>query len=474
MTATEGLLASQNGPVGSVYASTTANAATGSPHKYEISDVAISFGQEYYTMMSYDPESLHCFYKKHSTALHCSDAEKDAIVCIGLEQIHQSISSMGYKGARVIVSNIDCQQTLNGGILIFVLGEFHWPNGIVRKFAQTLVLAEQPGGYFILNDILRVLEDDCRPVSDPQAASTGPASVEPAAPPKAALETKPVTGQKPVDEAISFKEASVEPIGTKAEAASPETAKSVAEKPSSSSSSASSGKGKNNVEGNQKNAKKTVKTAAASSSAALQAPKQDSFESKEEKLPSSWAKLAAVQQNRWGTGVVAESKGPVASIPVEGDGKKNGPSAVKLSFKTAANPRIAGNHESQSAGGEGGAAGPRDRRSLGDFDVSKSIYVHGIVAPADSGSIRKLFEQFGAIKSYDFVRSRGIAFIEFETSSAQGAALKANLVWNDAPIIVETRRGPRRDSAQEKGREFGNRRTYPRGEHDPNVSNGRA
>lgn len=456
MTATEGLLASQNGPAGSVYTSSAANAAVGSPHKYEISDVAISFGQEYYTMMSYDPESLHCFYKKHSTALHCSDTEKDAIVCVGLEQIHQSITSMGYKGARVIVANIDCQQTLNGGILIFVLGEFHWPHGIVRKFAQTLVLAEQPGGYFILNDILRVLEEGSRAVTEKQVtpAEASPAMNESTTPPTTISVSGNVSHASITEESVLTKDSPTTPTNTRGDDTSTEIAKPVPEK--------SLSKNKNTEGNNQKTVKKTVKTAASASSS-LQTLKQDLSETKDVNTPSSWAKLAAVQQNRWGSGVVAESKGPVASIPIEGDSKRsNNSSAGSKNFKTGGTPHTNTNQEAPATGDK--TAGFRDRRNLNDFDVSKSIYAHGIVVPADATSIRKIFEQFGAIKTFDFVRTRGIAFIEFETSSAQVAALKASLVWNDAPIIVETRRGPRRDRdpAQEKGPDSGSRRVYSR------------
>ena len=41
-----------------------------------------------------------------------------------------------------------------------VLGEISNKNQAWRKFAQTFFLAEQPNGYFVLNDIFRYLKED--------------------------------------------------------------------------------------------------------------------------------------------------------------------------------------------------------------------------------------------------------------------------------------------------------------------------
>jgi hypothetical protein len=58
------------------------------------------------------------------------------------------------------VSNVDSQASANNGIVIQVLGEMS-NNGLPhRKFSQTFFLAEQPNGYYVLNDIFRYLKDD--------------------------------------------------------------------------------------------------------------------------------------------------------------------------------------------------------------------------------------------------------------------------------------------------------------------------
>lgn len=58
------------------------------------------------------------------------------------------------------MSNVDSQASAAGGIIIQVLGEMSNDGGAWRKFAQTFFLAEQPNGYFVLNDIFRYLKED--------------------------------------------------------------------------------------------------------------------------------------------------------------------------------------------------------------------------------------------------------------------------------------------------------------------------
>jgi hypothetical protein len=67
------------------------------------------------------------------------------------------------ENCRVLVTNVDSQASINGGILIQVLGEISNRNEVARRFAQTFFLDVQPNvtnGYYVLNDIIRFLSDD--------------------------------------------------------------------------------------------------------------------------------------------------------------------------------------------------------------------------------------------------------------------------------------------------------------------------
>lgn len=55
--------------------------------------------------------------------------------------------------------------------MVQVIGEISNKAAAHRKFVQTFVLAEQPKGYFVLNDIFRyMLEDEEEEMEDEEAA----------------------------------------------------------------------------------------------------------------------------------------------------------------------------------------------------------------------------------------------------------------------------------------------------------------
>lgn len=79
---------------------------------------------------------------------------------IVLQEIQEKIGAQSFKDCKVRVSNVDAQASIGNGIVIQVLGEMS-NNGLPnRKFSQTFFLAEQPNGYYVLNDIFRYLKDD--------------------------------------------------------------------------------------------------------------------------------------------------------------------------------------------------------------------------------------------------------------------------------------------------------------------------
>jgi hypothetical protein len=57
------------------------------------------------------------------------------------------------------VSNVDSQESYKN-IVVQVIGEMSNKAAPHRKFVQTFVLAEQPNGYFVLNDIFRYINED--------------------------------------------------------------------------------------------------------------------------------------------------------------------------------------------------------------------------------------------------------------------------------------------------------------------------
>lgn len=79
-----------------------------------------------------------------------------------------------------MLSSVDSLASTGGGIVIQVLGELSNRDEPSQKFAETFFLAEQPTGYFVLNDIFRYLKEDVESdydETDPEPPSElGPSS----------------------------------------------------------------------------------------------------------------------------------------------------------------------------------------------------------------------------------------------------------------------------------------------------------
>ena len=141
------------------------------------SEVGWQFVPQYYTYVNKSPNRLHCFYNKTSTFIHGTEGE-DGTPCYGQQvclivqclffryvstfrkEIHNKITSIGFEDCKVFIHSVDAQSSANGGIIIQVIGEMSNRGEPWRKFVQTFFLAEQPNGYFVLNDIFRFLKEE--------------------------------------------------------------------------------------------------------------------------------------------------------------------------------------------------------------------------------------------------------------------------------------------------------------------------
>ncbi|SCV67832.1 BQ2448_5443 [Microbotryum intermedium] len=112
-----------------------------------------------YNLPNKDPSRLHCFYTKRSTLIHSTEGE-ETTACYGQQEIHQKLMSLKFEDCKVYISNVDSQSSAEGGIIVQVIGEQSNHGGPWRKFSQTFFLAEQPNGYFVLNDICRYIKEE--------------------------------------------------------------------------------------------------------------------------------------------------------------------------------------------------------------------------------------------------------------------------------------------------------------------------
>lgn len=108
------------------------------------------------------------------------------MLTIYLQAIQERIQQLDFHDCKVRISNVDSQGSFNN-ILIQVIGELSNKGGEPRKFVQTFVLAQQPSGYFVLNDIFRYIDEETE--DEPlEAATEMPAQEAPAAPAAPAAE----------------------------------------------------------------------------------------------------------------------------------------------------------------------------------------------------------------------------------------------------------------------------------------------
>ena len=181
-------------PTSSSASASTATAAAG--RRLDPLEVGWQFVQEYYTILNKDPSRLHCFYNKSSLMVHGFEAET-VKNCTGQQEIHRRFKDLQLADTKVVISNVDSMGTLANGILVCVLGELESRGEPVRKFSQVFVLAEQPNGYFVLNDVFRYLKDD---------------SVVYAAASTAVVSNAPVTTVQQVNNVVHVVEEPVEPV----------------------------------------------------------------------------------------------------------------------------------------------------------------------------------------------------------------------------------------------------------------------
>ncbi|KAH9883582.1 hypothetical protein F4778DRAFT_766170 [Xylariomycetidae sp. FL2044] len=139
-------------------AGTTADENKADSNNLSKDEVAWFFVEQYYTTLSKTPEKLHLFYGKRSQFVYGLEAEV-ANVSVGRQTIQERIKQLDFQDCKVRVSNVDSQASFDN-IVIQVIGEVSNKAGDPKKFVQTFVLAQQPSGYFVLNDILRYIDEE--------------------------------------------------------------------------------------------------------------------------------------------------------------------------------------------------------------------------------------------------------------------------------------------------------------------------
>ncbi|GKB57720.1 nuclear transport factor 2 [Tanacetum coccineum] len=76
-----------------------------------------------------------------------------------MQAIDAKIRSLNYGDFKFEIKSFDAQTSLNCGVILLVIGCMTGKDNIVRDFSQSFFLAPQEGGYFVLNDMFRYIDN---------------------------------------------------------------------------------------------------------------------------------------------------------------------------------------------------------------------------------------------------------------------------------------------------------------------------
>ena len=424
----------------------------GTPAIYKVIDIGTQFCKQYYMMLSTEPQDGYKFYSKQSYMTHGEEGEMDAALCCGLDTIQQRILSMGFAGCRVFISTIDCQPSLNGSVILVVLGRMQMKGGESRKFMQSIFLAEQPTGFFVLNDVFRFIDTE-EPHSPLQLKPSAPVTEKPAAVsqyvPAAAAPAPASPTAAPI--AAPSTQTIAAPSTQFIPPPAPQTVKSPIQPPQAAAAAPTSDWSQS--EWSMDDAKGQLWTNAVTpptkpTAAPLKTTPQKAAQVLSETATtglnsSSWAAITGDHQTKWGNGLVSDVKGTsIAATALnknhesrqdsrsfkprrhEGEPKKTFDGAVSSSPSATNEPSTA------STGSAGNSSRHvRNRRPYNDnYNVEASIYIGGGVKTEGIkvDDLKAVFAPFGTIKDVDIARNA--LYIEFEQEESAKKAIAAGSV----------------------------------------------
>ncbi|KAI0066933.1 hypothetical protein BV25DRAFT_1868028 [Artomyces pyxidatus] len=458
------------------------------------SEVGWQFVPQYYTFVNKQPNRLHCFYTKSSTFIHGTEGE-DGKPCYGQQEIHNKITSIGFEDCKVFIHSVDAQSSANGGIIIQVIGEMSNRGEPWRKFVQTFFLAEQPNGYFVLNDIFRFLKEETvesedgegehvpapaepEPVAVTAPTDPAPPSPAPAAPPAPVEEPTPTPvvqmpspspSPAPVEEATTAPEPPIEepatqhlnghaepepkepepaPVPTIETPATPPPAPAPAapaatESPAPSASPAPA----------------PARSPAPPQQPALAAAPPQPSSAPAPAAPKTWANLAATNSKKWGSAVAQESRGtsevPAASSSTPASGTHTPPV-----HHAPGRPQLPPSNVHPAFAAAMSVPTPQ-------------CFVKSVQENVTEHALRTMLTtRFGAIKELEIVRSKACAFLEFTTLDAARRAIAASLPLQhggEGGLRVDVGEGQQMRITVETRKERGERPvSRPRGGAPPN------
>ncbi|KAG6068279.1 hypothetical protein E4U32_001355 [Claviceps aff. humidiphila group G2b] len=454
-------------------------------------EVGWFFVEQYYTTLSRQPEKLHLFYNKVSQFVYGQEAEVTN-VAVGRQQIQERIKALEFLDCKVRVSNVDTQASFDN-IVIQVIGETSNKGDESKKFVQTFVLAQQPSGYFVLNDILRYISEDeednsTAPVDTPvESQEPAPTVAEPECAEENGTEESKLDAEA-VDEKLN--EAAVsqnEPLNGNLVAEHPKIAEAkpepAAEVPSQVTAEETAASPEKTETASPPPAYVAVAPAPAapapipssapsptpattSTPAAVSAPAAPAAPAAPPK-PMTWAGRAAAASGPRPVVPLPKAANTPAPTVATGAGAPAAPSTAPPAASAAANPTTSpasarsvpaarpaapAAHLPETAAKESTGwktAGVDSKRQTRSQSISTHAagkegtlaYVKFVNEKVRDADLRNALSACGELAYFDINRQKNCAFVEFKTVEGYQAAVAANPhPVNGAEVVVEPRR----------------------------------
>ncbi|RFU75181.1 ntf2 and rrm domain-containing [Trichoderma arundinaceum] len=447
-----------------------ANAAGNNLSKDE---VGWYFVEQYYTTLSKSPEKLHLFYGKRSQFVSGLEAEV-ANVSVGRQAIQERIKQLDFQDCKVRVSNVDSQASFDN-IVIQVIGEVSNKAGEPKKFVQTFVLAQQPSGYFVLNDMLRYISEDEEEQPVVEAEQEVPAAELEVPAPEVPIAAEPESVEEDVkveavnaDEVDQKLQEASKINGTDAEepAEAAETAEAEPEKaaPVDAETAAKEIAEEESKEVVEKPKEPSPTPAGKPVAQPEAAPAEPAAPSK----PMTWASRAAaaagprpvVPLPKTATPPAASQNRAPAPAAAPATAQPSAAAAAPAPTAAAAAAAPAAEAPVKEAASGWQTAGADSKRQNRPQSISANVvekegtmgYVKYVTEKVQDADLRSALTAFGELTYFDINRAKNCAFVEYKTVEGYQAALAGkNLTVNGENIVVE----PRRPKTSTYGGNFG-------------------
>lgn len=279
-------------------------------------------------------------------------------------------------------------------ILVSVIGEISNKSEPSRKFVQTFVLAQQPNGYYVLNDIFRYLADEDEEFVEEEAAPEPAAEAPKVAEPAPAAEAQ-VTDEADIAKVDEKLENDTNGVAEQAEVPAPQTNGTPAQEETEAAVPAVEAE----LVNNEKPATPEPSPAPEEKEAA---PEKESAPSPA--LPKTWANIASNVKAGAAAAAAAAATPAAPAVPAAAPKASAAPSqpAAAPAAETPAQDAPA----TDSAGWQTAGADHKKTQSRAGEDQVTLGYIKNVTDKIDAGQLRQTLGRFGKLKYFDVSRQK--------------------------------------------------------------------